>query len=166
MCSHFGFCLFVFFFWGPHLRHMEIPRLGVELELQLLAFSTLTVMLGLSWVCRLYHSSWQCWILNPLSKGRNWTWILMDTSQVCYYWATMGTAVQPLWKIVWQFLIWLNIELLYGPIFPLLRILGVKWKRNENIWPHKNLYTNVYSSIIHSNQKHGNNLNFHQWTTG
>ena len=32
----FFFCLFVCFcFLGPHLRHMEIPRLGVELKLQL-----------------------------------------------------------------------------------------------------------------------------------
>ena len=29
-----GVCLF-FFFKGPHLRHMDIPRLGVESELQL-----------------------------------------------------------------------------------------------------------------------------------
>ena len=28
-------CLF-----GPHLQHMEVPRLGVELELQLLAYTT------------------------------------------------------------------------------------------------------------------------------
>ena len=27
-----GFCLFVFVFLGPHLRHMEVPRLGVESE--------------------------------------------------------------------------------------------------------------------------------------
>ena len=30
---------FFFFLW-PHLRHMEVPRLGVELELQLLAYAT------------------------------------------------------------------------------------------------------------------------------
>ena len=31
----FFFCFFVFFFvfLGLHLRHMEVPRLGVELEL-------------------------------------------------------------------------------------------------------------------------------------
>ena len=33
----FSFVVVVFFFLflGPHLQHMEIPRLGVELELQL-----------------------------------------------------------------------------------------------------------------------------------
>ena len=40
----------------------------------------------------LCHSSWQCWILNPLSKPRDQTQVLMDTSQVCYLWATTGTA--------------------------------------------------------------------------
>ena len=34
--------LFVCFmlFLGPHLRHMEVPRLGVKTELQLLAYTT------------------------------------------------------------------------------------------------------------------------------
>ena len=36
---HFGFFAF-FFFLGLHLRHMEVPRLGVKLELQLLAYTT------------------------------------------------------------------------------------------------------------------------------
>ena len=36
----------------------------------------------------LHHSSWQCWILNPLSKARDRTCILVDMSQVCYRWAT------------------------------------------------------------------------------
>ena len=34
------FGLFVFCFLGPHLQHMEIRRLGVEAELQLLAYTT------------------------------------------------------------------------------------------------------------------------------
>ena len=32
-------CLFVFFS-GPHQRHMEVPRLGIESELQLPAYAT------------------------------------------------------------------------------------------------------------------------------
>ena len=31
------------------------------------------------------------WIFNPLSEARDWICILMDTSQICYPWATMGT---------------------------------------------------------------------------
>ena len=39
----------------------------------------------------LHHSSHQCQILNPLSKARDQTLILMDTSQIHFYWATTGT---------------------------------------------------------------------------
>ena len=36
LCHVSGFFLFVCFsFLGPHLRHMEVPRLGIESELQL-----------------------------------------------------------------------------------------------------------------------------------
>ena len=35
-----------------------------------------------SCVCHLHHSSWQHWILNPLSEARDRTHILMCTSQV------------------------------------------------------------------------------------
>ena len=59
---------------------MEIPRLKVESELQLLAYIAATVMLYGS--CIWDHSSQQCWILNPLSGARDPTHILMDTSQV------------------------------------------------------------------------------------
>ena len=44
-----------------------------------------------SLICNLYHSSQQRWILNPLSKARDWTYILMDTSQVHYHWAMRET---------------------------------------------------------------------------
>ena len=33
-----------FFFLGPHPQHMEVPRLGVKLELQMLAYTTATAM--------------------------------------------------------------------------------------------------------------------------
>jgi len=36
----FVFCLFFFSHFGPHLWHMEIPRLEVESELQLLVYTT------------------------------------------------------------------------------------------------------------------------------
>ena len=37
-------------FLGPYMQHIEVPRLGVELELKLLAYTTI--------------------YLNPLSKAR------------------------------------------------------------------------------------------------
>ena len=62
---------------------MEVLRLGVELELRLLAYTTATTMPDLSSVYDLHYSSWQHQILNPLSKARDLTHILMDTSRVC-----------------------------------------------------------------------------------
>ena len=44
-----------------------------------------------SQVCDLHHSSWQRWVLNPLGKTRDRTCILMDTSQICFHCAMMGT---------------------------------------------------------------------------
>ena len=40
---------------------------------------------GFSHVCDLYHSSWQCRIPDPLSKARNRTCILIDTSQIHFH---------------------------------------------------------------------------------
>ena len=48
---------------------MEVPRLGVELELQLPAYTTATATQDLSHVCNLYHSSWQYQILNLVRPG-------------------------------------------------------------------------------------------------
>ena len=42
-------------------------------------------------VCNLHHSSWQWQILNPLSKARDQTIILIDTGWVHFHWATIGT---------------------------------------------------------------------------
>ena len=47
---------------------MEVPRLGVESELQLQAYTT---TLDLSHVCDLHRSSGPHHSLNPLSEARN-----------------------------------------------------------------------------------------------
>ena len=71
---------FFFFFLGPHLLYMEVPRLGVQSELRLLAYATATATPDLSCVRGPHHSSWQCQILNPLREARDQTLILMDPS--------------------------------------------------------------------------------------
>ena len=73
---------FFFFFLGPYLCHMEVPRLGVKLQLQPPAYATATAVPDPSHVCDLHQSSGKCQILNPLSKDRDWTHIFTDTSQV------------------------------------------------------------------------------------
>ena len=51
---------------------MEIPRLRVKSELQLLAYTTVTATPDPSHIfCHLHHSSHQRWILNPQSKARD-----------------------------------------------------------------------------------------------
>ena len=65
-----------FVFLGPHLQPMEVPRLGVESELQLPACTTATATPDPSHICDLLHSSWQRRILNPLSEARDQTYIL------------------------------------------------------------------------------------------
>ena len=70
---------------------MEVPKLWVKLELQQPAYTTATAMSDPSRMCDLYHSSLQHWILNPLSKARDQTCVLMDASQISYHWAMTGT---------------------------------------------------------------------------
>ena len=62
---------------------MEVPRLMVELELQLPAYTTATATPNLSHICDLGCSLQQCQILNPLSKARDGTHILEDTMSGC-----------------------------------------------------------------------------------
>ena len=70
---------------------MEVPRLGVKLELQLPAYTTATATQDPILVFDLHYSSRQCPVLNPLSKVRDQTHILIDASRVRYHRATMGT---------------------------------------------------------------------------
>ena len=70
----------------------------IGLELQLRPTSQPQQCKGMSCVCHLHHSSRQRRILNPLSKARGGTHILMDAPQVLFHWATAGTpslALEP-----------------------------------------------------------------------
>ena len=77
-----------FFFLGPHPRHMEVSRLAVKSEPQLLAYTAATATSDPSRVCHLHHSSQQCRILNPLSKARDRTRNLMDARRIHFHHAT------------------------------------------------------------------------------
>ena len=72
---------------------MEVPRLGVQSELQLPAYTTATATPDPSHVCDLHHSSWPYWILNLLSKTRDQTHNLMVPSRICFHCTTAGTPV-------------------------------------------------------------------------
>ena len=71
--------LFVLVFLGPHL---EVPMHRVESELWPPSYTTATARPDLSHFCDLHHSSWQRWILPPLSEARDRTCVLMEASQI------------------------------------------------------------------------------------
>ena len=68
--------LLFIFFSGPHPWPVEVPRPGVESELQLPAYVTGTATRDSSHVCNLHYSLQPHWILNPLSETRDQTGIL------------------------------------------------------------------------------------------
>ena len=79
------FFFFFFCFLGLHQRHMEVPMLGAESELQLLACITATATPDPIHICDLQPSSQQHWIPNQMSEARDQICILMDTSWAPYH---------------------------------------------------------------------------------
>ena len=51
------FFFFFFGFLGLHAQPMEVPRLGVQLELWPLGYTIATAMTELTHICELHHSS-------------------------------------------------------------------------------------------------------------
>ena len=81
--------LFIYFFFlGPHLWHMEVPRIAVNSELHLPAYATATAPWDPSHI--MDHSSQQRQIPDPLSEARDQSCILTDTSWICFHCATAG----------------------------------------------------------------------------
>ena len=79
-CCCFLFCFVLFFVLFFLLlkravpkayRGSQVPRLGVESELQLPAYATATATQDLSRVFDLHHSSQQHRMVNPLSEARD-----------------------------------------------------------------------------------------------
>ena len=58
---------------------MDVPELGGELELQLLAYSTATAIPYPSRICDLHCSLQSHQFLNPLSEARDQTHILTES---------------------------------------------------------------------------------------
>ena len=81
---------------------MEVPRLGVESELQPLAYTTAIATPDPSHGWDLYHSSRQCWILNLLSEARGRTRNLMVTIRIHFCYTTPGTPT-PAFHVTFSF---------------------------------------------------------------
>ena len=87
---------FLFLILGPHLQHLEVPRLGVESELQQPAHTTATATEDPSHIFDLYHSSWQRWIPDPPNEARDQNHILEDTSWVHFHCTITGIPPNPI----------------------------------------------------------------------
>ena len=96
-------------FWGPYLQHKEVPRLGVESKLHLLDYVIATAIATLG--SKLCLQPIPQLILNLLSKARDRTHILMDTSRVCYCWATTGTPGPSSFIHFYCCILWLSLPL-------------------------------------------------------
>ena len=107
----------LFCFLGLLLWHREVSRLGVELELQLLAYATATAMQDQSCICDLYYRSRQHWIPNPLSEARDGNHILMDTSQICFHCTIMGNSGAAGFKSTILVCILHLLHVLFTPLF-------------------------------------------------
>ena len=118
--SYFLFIFHFFCLLWPHLFHIEVLRRGVKLQLQLLAYTTTTIMPDLSHICNLNHSSWKFWILNSLSKARYQSCILMDTSCVRYHWTTAETLFLYMMSFAMQKILGLIRSHLFLLLFSLL----------------------------------------------
>ena len=69
-------------FLGLHLWHMEVPRLGAESEVHPLAYATATAMPVWAASATYATGHGNAGAFNPLSEARDWTHVLMDTSQI------------------------------------------------------------------------------------
>ena len=85
-----------FVFLGPHLQHMEVPRLGIKSKLQLSATATATVIWDTSHVCNLYHTTAQDNARSPTHWARagiepTSSWILVRF-----------VSTMPQWELPWS----------------------------------------------------------------
>ena len=85
---------FFFFSLGLPPWHTEVPRLGVESELQLPAYTTATAMRDPNRIWDSHHSSRQRRILNALTEARDRTHNLIVPSWVHFHRTTTGTLLQ------------------------------------------------------------------------
>ena len=97
----FCFVLLFFCFSWPHPQDMEVPRLGVQLEQQLQAYTRGTAMWDLSLICDLHRSSGQHQTLSHWGRpGIEPTF--SDASQIHFHCTMTGTspATATLWQIL------------------------------------------------------------------
>ena len=129
-----GFCCCCcFVFLGPYLQHMEVPWLGgpVRALAAGLHHSHSSARSKLCLLATPDHSSWQCRICNPPSEARDWTHFLIDTSWICYFWATMETPLCSL-KIKFTYVFVCIRRYVYMCVCVSIKVKASPWKM---LWP-------------------------------
>ena len=79
---------------------MEVPRPGVESELQLPTYIPTTATQDPSCICDLHHSSQQRWTLNPQREARDQTHDLMVPSRIRFHCTATGAPPPGLLSLV------------------------------------------------------------------
>ena len=121
------FFFFFFGFLGLHSWHMEVSRLAIIGVGAASLHHSHSNTRSKPWVCDLQDSSRQCWIHNPLSKARDWTYNLMVPS-----WIVSAELRQKL--------PWVEFKYLYDAKFGFLSLLG------PFLLPHT--YTDLNSALV------------------
>ena len=85
----FCFVLFWFVFGATPVAYTRSQARGRLRAVA--AYPTATATPNPSHICNLHHGSRQQWIVNSLSKARDWTHILMNIGWIYYHWATRVT---------------------------------------------------------------------------
>ena len=108
------FFFFFFVFLGPNPRHVEVPRLGVQLKLQPSAYTRATAMQDPSQVCDLHHS--QVCNLHHTNAGS------------LTHWARPGITPASSWMLAGSLTTKPRQELLH-------LLLKENWKYTLPLWP-------------------------------
>ena len=141
----FLFFLFIYFFFsGSHLQHMEVPELGVESELQLLAYSHSNARSLTHWMrsgIKPTSSRTLCQVLNPLSHSGNSEGSFLFSAEYCpivwmYYslfihFPTEGYVGCFHISAVMNTSMFLDTVLCFFPFSAALEAHGSSWTRNK-----------------------------------
>ena len=132
-------CLFIYLFLGPHPSIWKFPGQGSNWSCN--CWPTPQPQQPAtpdpSHICDLYPSSQQCQNLNPLSEARDQTLVLMDASQVCYCWATMGTPSPLIYVFIYYHQYKTHGFLFYLTGYNSLLSLFILFFHLSQIWPVK-----------------------------
>ena len=102
-------CFSFFLFLGPHLQHMEVPRLGVESELYLPAYTTATAIQDLRGMCNYTtaHNNTRSlthWVRPEMEPASSWILVRFITTEP--WWEPHKVFLCTLFYLILTIVIW------------------------------------------------------------